>query len=27
VKVGVQYVHDNWIDIDDIADLSDLYKF
>jgi phosphoenolpyruvate phosphomutase len=27
VKVGVQYVHDNWIDIDDITDLSDLYKF
>ena len=27
VKVNVQYVHDNWIDIDDIADLSDLYKF
>lgn len=26
-KVGVQYVHDNWIDIDDITDLSDLYKF
>ncbi len=26
-KVEVQYVHDNWIDIDDIADLSDLYKF
>jgi phosphoenolpyruvate phosphomutase len=26
-KVGVQYVHDNWMDIDDIADLSDLYKF
>lgn len=25
--VGVQYVHDNWIDIDDIADLSDLYRF
>jgi len=25
--VHVQYVHDNWIDIDDIADLSDLYKF
>jgi hypothetical protein len=27
VKVGVQYIHDNWIDIDDITDLSDLYKF
>lgn len=25
--VHVQYVHDNWMDIDDIADLSDLYKF
>ncbi len=26
-KVAVQYVHDNWLDVDDIADLSDLYKF
>lgn len=26
-KVAVQYVHDNWLDIDDIGDLSDLYKF
>lgn len=26
-EVAVQYVHANWIDIDDIADLSDLYKF
>ncbi|TNF32147.1 MAG: phosphoenolpyruvate mutase [Deltaproteobacteria bacterium] len=27
VEVAVQYIHDNWLDIDDIADLSDLYKF
>jgi hypothetical protein len=27
VQVHVQYVHDNWMDIDDISDLSDLYKF
>jgi phosphoenolpyruvate phosphomutase len=27
VQVHVQYVHDNWLDIDDISDLSDLYKF
>jgi len=26
-EVAVQYIHDNWLDIDDIADLSDLYKF
>lgn len=26
-EVSVQYIHDNWLDIDDIADLSDLYKF
>ena len=26
-KVAVQYVHDNWLDVDDIGDLSDLYKF
>jgi len=25
--VHVQYVHDNWLDVDDIGDLSDLYKF
>lgn len=25
--IHVQYVHDNWLDVDDIADLSDLYKF
>lgn len=27
VEVAVQYIHGDWIDIDDIADLSDLYKF
>ncbi len=26
-SVAVQYIHDNWLDIDDIKDLSDLYKF
>lgn len=26
-QVAVQFIHDNWLDIDDIADLSDLYKF
>ncbi|MFT7579980.1 MAG: phosphoenolpyruvate phosphomutase [Myxococcota bacterium] len=25
--VAVQYIHENWLDVDDIADLSDLYKF
>ena len=25
--VRVQYVHDDWLDIDDVLDLSDLYKF
>ena len=26
-EIAVQYIHDNWLDIDDINDLSDLYKF
>jgi phosphoenolpyruvate phosphomutase len=25
--VHVHYIHDNWMDVDDILDLSDLYKF
>ena len=25
--VGVRFIHGNWLDIDDIVDLSDLYKF
>ena len=25
--VRVQWIHDNWLDIDDLDDLSDLYKF
>ncbi len=26
-EVNVQFVHDDWLDVDDILDLSDLYKF
>ena len=26
-EINVQFIHDDWMDIDDIMDLSDLYKF
>ena len=26
-EVAVQFIHDNWLDIDDIRDLSDMYDF
>ncbi len=26
-EVTVQFIHDDWMDVDDILDLSDLYKF
>ena len=25
--IAVQYIHDNWLDVDDLKDLSDLYRF